>query len=185
MLYEGPSVALKCLQDFFSNPKSTVLYNWAILEKNWSEMLVEALCIIQNYQVLKNLGNIIFIASIIIIMFIIIGFKKTDLISSYMPHNSKIAVAINKSRKTLYLLAEKLEYTETQIFINSIKLDVQINISDMKSKYSEYLELHFLNWELQNVNIYEHIKRALKSMDKLELSDMLLDCFPHNSSVVS
>ncbi|KAF7283474.1 hypothetical protein GWI33_000557 [Rhynchophorus ferrugineus] len=167
LLFESPNLALRCLQEFFLDSKNPILNNWAMAtsEKNWLEMLLEALSIIQNYQVLKNLG-----------------LKKAELISKYMPHNSNISIVIKKSRKALYLLAEKLDHTEIQTLLNSIKLNVE-TFSDMKSKYNKYIELFLLNLELNNIDICKYIKGALKSMDKLELYDMLSECFPNNSSI--
>lgn len=62
LLFDDPRCALQNLQSKLrSSDSATVLRNWASNEENvgndWQQKMQEALCVIQNYRILKKLGK--------------------------------------------------------------------------------------------------------------------------------
>ena len=62
LLYEQSRIALQYIMQILRHANFDVLTEWAKFQKkdgganHWKPKLVEALCIIQNYKLLKNLG---------------------------------------------------------------------------------------------------------------------------------
>ncbi|CAG9768940.1 unnamed protein product [Ceutorhynchus assimilis] len=162
LLYDNNESALQAIEEMLS-PRQigfNSLAKWVeregIKDQKWPKKLEEALCIIQNYQVLKNFGH-----------------NKNDLQCTYLPSQIETSYLVNKLRKTLYLTAEKLTSTQTAKFINGMKTE-----SNFVPNYNEnYLELYFLYWEKENVN-FKNIKSVFKTMDLELISEQLSAVLP-------
>lgn len=61
LLYEEPNYALQELILYLDGASKNLLHTWASAEERhshaWQKKMIEALCVIKNYQVLRILGN--------------------------------------------------------------------------------------------------------------------------------
>ncbi|CAK9825335.1 Dredd [Anthophora retusa] len=128
---------------------------------NWKNKLLEAICVIQNRQIIRKLG---------------ISFQDLDLL--YLVKNRLCSRYINVAAKCLYLLCEAL-------FEDRIKLLIQYVKSDLTEylKYLEdidFLELHMLYWMQENyISIQTggkvHLKNLLKHLKKFDDLELIYE----------
>lgn len=131
------NVGLQNLLLHISNPvrKTTFLYEWArnrnTAEKEWREMLIEALCIVQAFHVTDKLG-----------------LYKQQLEEVYLPYRSDSALCVNKIIKALYMFAESSESSRAKLLIKFVskRKDGKIAFDN-----ADYLEVYFLHWIQKNV----------------------------------
>ncbi|XP_076181988.1 caspase-8 Dredd isoform X2 [Ptiloglossa arizonensis] len=125
---------------------------------NWENKLLEAICIIQNKQIIQKLG---------------LSFSILELL--YLPKNRLCSRHLNSVGKCLYLLCEALTVDRIQLLLQNVKKDLIEYEKDLKD--IDYLELHMLYWMQQKyisihsdgkVSLYNLLKH-LKRMDDLEL----------------
>ncbi|XP_050302205.1 caspase-8 [Anthonomus grandis grandis] len=121
------------------------LLKWAKSEDMWQKKLVEALCIVQNYAVLKELG-----------------YNKNDLQHEFLPSQAAVTCSISKNRKLFYLISERLTKDQTLDFIQH--MDQRTSKENSKFYDHDYLELYFLDWEISGVE-YSTIQRVFKKMN--------------------
>ncbi|KAG5321606.1 CASP8 protein, partial [Acromyrmex heyeri] len=95
--------------------------------ENWEEKVLEALCILNNRQVLKKLG---------------ISFNALDL--QYVPKLISYSKSINVIAKCLYKLCESLNESEQKILLSYVKSEIH-NYDPLLDNV-DYLELHMLYW---------------------------------------
>lgn len=112
-----------------TNETSTI-HQWAKSKQSrdgkWREILVEALCVTQSFHVTDKLG-----------------LYKQQLEETYLPYHAGSTLYLNPIIKTLYLMTETMNYSETQRCIEYM--------SNKGAEYFEsgqpvYLEVHLLNW---------------------------------------
>lgn len=99
--------------------------------QNWKNKLLEAICIIQNLQIIRKLG---------------LSFKDLDLF--YLPKNRSFSRYVNLTVKCLYLLCETLSEDKIKLLLQYVKTDIieyKVNLKD-----SDFLELHMLYWMHEN-----------------------------------
>jgi len=95
--------------------------------ENWEEKVLEALCILNNRQVLKKLG---------------ISFNVLDL--QYVPKLTSYSKSINVIAKCLYKLCESLNESEQKLLLNYVKSEIH-NYDPLLDNV-DFLELHMLYW---------------------------------------
>ncbi|XP_030751141.1 caspase-8 [Sitophilus oryzae] len=176
LLYDRAEIALQTLIPFLCHTKDNVLTEWVNSESRnnpkWQSKFIEAMCIIQNYQILKEFG-----------------YNKEELKAQYVPEQPEVSELVNKKRKSLYLLAEKLNTRETEIFLYNMRKAFEENHEVFQDYDFDYLELYFLDWEQRTIGS-NYIKRSLKIMDKehlYEISENLSRCeindIPENNDI--
>ncbi|XP_053978676.1 caspase-8 isoform X1 [Hylaeus volcanicus] len=125
---------------------------------NWENKLLEAICVIQNRQIVRKLG---------------VPFEKMDIL--YCPRNRSCSRYLKRVVKCLYLLCEELSKDETESLVQYFRSHFPKYEETLKD--SEYLELHMLYWLEQKyisidldgkVNL-ENLLRYLKRYDDLEI----------------
>ena len=125
--------------------------------RNWKSKLLEALCIIQNRQIIRKLG---------------IPFN--DLESLYFPKNRSCSRNLNVVAKCLYFLCEALTEDKTKLLLGYVKSDLteyETNLED-----TDYFELHVLYWmQRKYISInsdgkgrLRNLLKHLKGFDELE-----------------
>ncbi|XP_060532956.1 caspase-8 [Cylas formicarius] len=170
LLYEGDmrQLALQELQIMvLSGGSRDLLYNWArhrdsAGDGKWQLKIVEALCIVQNYKVLRELG-----------------YAKQDAKARFCPDVESVSEVISKDRKMLYRLAEKLTNRQTEEFLCRMKKvfhEIGWSFTQMPSGF---LELYFLDWESRVKDFYGSIRKVLKAMDL----ERVADCVPRVRSI--
>nr|CAH7749648.1 unnamed protein product [Callosobruchus chinensis] len=109
LLFDQPQYALQEIALWRIEKDRQVLHEWASLLSGkgyiWKNQLLEALCIIRNYQILKALG-----------------YDKDQLIH-FLPHSPYASVYVNKLRKMLYIICEKLDSSKTDMLLEYVKRD--------------------------------------------------------------
>ncbi|XP_031838723.2 caspase-8 Dredd [Nomia melanderi] len=126
-------------------------------ENNWENKLLEAICIIQNRQVIRKLGLL---------------FDELELL--YFPKIRLCARHINPIAKCLYFLCENLTQNDTMLLLQYVKSD--FNEYEENLKDTDCLELHILYW-LQEKHISFHkgrvnlknLLRHMKTFDDIAL----------------
>lgn len=98
--------------------------------QNWKNKLLEAICIIQNLQIIRKLG---------------LSFKYLNLF--YLPKNRSFSRYVNLTAKCLYLLCETLSEDKIELLLQYVKTDIEYKIN---LKDSDFLELHILYWMQEN-----------------------------------
>lgn len=175
LLYDSTELALQDLEILVTTgKKSNLLYKWAKSEEyrecEWKEKLIEALSIIQNYKILKNAG-----------------YTKEDLQSKYMPYRSETSCFVNKTRKALYLIAEKLTNEQTAQLINNMGKKLQGREARTRNAIEDYLELYFLYWEQTHLS-FDGLKNIFKIMDlerQYDILNYVLPPQPQETNLVS
>ncbi|KOC69706.1 Caspase-8 [Habropoda laboriosa] len=123
---------------------------------NWKNKLLEAICVIQNRQIIRKLG---------------ISFQDLNLL--YLAKNRSCSRYINVVAKCLYLLCEALSEDRIKLLLQYVKSDLTEYLKYLED--IDFLELHMLYWMQENYisiqtggnlkNLLKHIKR----FDDLEL----------------
>lgn len=103
---------------------------------NWKSKLLEALCIIQNRQIIRKLG---------------IPFSYLELL--YLPKHRLCSRNLNSVAKSLYFLCEALTETDIKLLVQYVKNDFTEYEKNLKD--TDHLELHILYW-LQQKYILIH-----------------------------
>ncbi|XP_017753577.1 PREDICTED: caspase-8-like [Eufriesea mexicana] len=126
--------------------------------ENWKNKLVEAICVIQNKQILRKLG---------------ISFEYINVL--YLPKYRLCSRYLNLTAKCLYILCEALTIDRIKLLLQYVRAD--LTKYDENLKDTDYLELHMLYWMQENYisicldgkvklkNLLKHLKR----FDDLEL----------------
>lgn len=94
---------------------------------NWKERVLEALCILNNQEVIRKL-NVSF----------------SDLNLQYVPKLMSYSRSINVIAKCLYKLCESLDENEQKLLLNYVKSE-NCNYDSLLNNV-DYLELHMLYW---------------------------------------
>lgn len=94
---------------------------------NWKDKIVEALCILNNREVIRKLH---------------ISFDQLDL--HYGPNIRSYSRNINVIAKCLYRLCESLDENEQKLLLSYVKSDI-FNYESLLDNVN-YLELHILYW---------------------------------------
>ncbi|KAL1513890.1 hypothetical protein ABEB36_003230 [Hypothenemus hampei] len=157
LLYEDSKVALDAIEQCLTESEmNNFLYNWAYDEEkrhaNWQRKLVEALCIIQNYLILK-----------------LYDFNKKTLQQMYLPKQVLTSCLVNPIRKLLYIIAEQLNSTQTQELILKIK---KLENSNSLNITGNYLERYFLHLEYNHIDL-KTLQLILKQMDMEQFAEQL------------
>ncbi|RZC35230.1 caspase-8 [Asbolus verrucosus] len=168
LLEDNPQIALQNLDELFLRSSQELLYNWAknqnLVSHKWQEKLVEALCIIQNYKIIRHLG-----------------FRKQDLDVRYLPRHLFTSYNVSKVKKALYFLCESLTRTEAEQLLKLVFTD--FNDKGLETKFfdSSYLELYFLHWEsvgyIKHDN-FNNLYRILKQLEHFDMCDSLKRVVP-------
>ncbi|XP_018561308.1 caspase-8 [Anoplophora glabripennis] len=163
LLYEEPNLALQELILFLDGAQKNLLYSWANLEESrshpWQKKLIEALCVIKNYQVLRTLG-----------------YKKQDVKDYYAPHIATSITNLNKMKKVIYLICERLNCAKTEKFLSTVKFHFQEKGLIFTEYSPEFLEMYFLKWETMgyiSMKDMTNIKQAFKVIEEEALWDAL------------
>ncbi|CAH0552664.1 unnamed protein product [Brassicogethes aeneus] len=154
---DSPERALNILEDGFikCNMENAIL-DWTKTESNWQKKLVEALCIIQNFKILHELG-----------------FNKNEVINQYLPYHIYVSCDVMIKRKALYFLCENMNSIETSRLIKLVKMDFEANRLNFKLFTQNcYLELYLLHWETLKYDLSK-ILSNLKSMELSGLQEKL------------
>ncbi|XP_076301866.1 caspase-8 Dredd [Lasioglossum baleicum] len=115
-------------------------------EDNWRHKLLEALCIIQNRQVIRELG---------------ILYKELEVL--YKPQIKRLSRNINPVAKCLYLLCEELTQEKSISFLQYVKSDFENYTEILKD--TDCLELHILYWiQEKYISIHPDGKANLKKL---------------------
>ncbi|KYN22703.1 Caspase-10 [Trachymyrmex cornetzi] len=122
--------------------------------ENWEEKVLEALCILNNRQVLKKLG---------------ISPNVLDL--QYVPKHTSYSKSINVIAKCLYKLCESLNESEQKLLLTYVKSEIH-NYEPLLDNV-DYLELHMLYWiQIGYITISKdkmhNMKKLLKHLKKFE-----------------
>lgn len=96
--------------------------------KNWKDKILEALCIVNNREIIKKLG---------------LSFDELD--CQYVPKIKTCSRSINVIAKCLYVLCESVDATEQKLLINWVKSEKNVNYLSLLNNV-DYLELHILYW---------------------------------------
>lgn len=99
--------------------------------QNWEEKFLEAICVLNNRQIIRKLG---------------LSLEKLDL--QYYPKIRYCSKNINTIAKCLYLLCESLDKNEQKLLLNNVKSD-NTNYESLLDCV-DYLELHMLYWMKNN-----------------------------------
>ncbi|KRT79508.1 Peptidase [Oryctes borbonicus] len=168
LLYNNAHTGLQQIILLLQNAQINVVEDWYRHEKKrndkWNEKLLEALTIIQNYAVLRELG-----------------FKKIDMASRYLPLRAEVCLQVDRIRKHCFRVCEDFKRTRTKLFLDYLEDDVE-NLKCMpqneKEMYSmDYLEMYFLFLEGEkyiSANNIKNLANILKKMDLLNLHDKFI-----------
>lgn len=95
--------------------------------ENWEDKILEALCILNNREVLRKLRT---------------SFEELDL--HYVPQSKSYSKNINIVAKCLYKLCESMNENEQKLLLSYVKFD-NSNYESLLDDI-DYLELHMLYW---------------------------------------
>lgn len=147
------------------NHRTTHLHDWARGQKtNWSDLLIESLCIAQCNNTLQKLG-----------------LDLDNLRLYYFPHRPEIVTHVQSILKLLYLMCEKLDVEQCSQMITSITRSVQGRLSNIDIFLHRSLEVHLLHWiscgilevfNKNNLNL-QVLMTYFKSIDNLDMYDFL------------
>ncbi|XP_012137114.1 caspase-8 Dredd isoform X2 [Megachile rotundata] len=143
------------------------------IRDNRKEKLLEALCIIQNKQIIRKLG----------ILF-------DDLQLMYLPRNRVCSRHVNSVAKCLYFLCEALTENRTEHLVKCVKSDMTEYKEELKD--TDFLELHIFYWlqqkyisiDLDGKISLKNLLKHLKTFDDLELIYEDLKRFEDNQNVL-
>ncbi|XP_076376993.1 caspase-8 Dredd [Megalopta genalis] len=129
-----------------------------IHKDNWRNKLLEAVCIIQNRQIIRKLG---------------ILYK--DLQVQYMPQYRRWSKHVHQIAKCLYLLCEELTQEKAVMLLQYVKSDLSKYEECLKD--TDCLELHMLYWMQEtyisiNLDDKVNVKNLLRHLKKFD--DLIL-----------
>lgn len=139
--------------------------------ENWKDRLLEAICVLQNRQVIRKLG---------------LEFSVLELL--YTPKNKLCTKNFNRIAKCLYMLCEALTETRIKELLRYVINDLSDYEDCMKDV--ECLELHMLYWVKRkyiSINLddrldLQNLLKHLKKFDDLELiCEDLKKCVNHQN----
>lgn len=116
---------------------------------------------------------------------VIVGYKKQDVKTYYMPHLPTSVTNLNKLKKAVYLICERLNRAKTEKFLNTVKLDFQQRGLTFTDYDPELLELYFLKWETIgyiSMKDMSNIKQAFKVIEEEALWDILEIIIPREKT---
>ncbi|VEN36104.1 unnamed protein product [Callosobruchus maculatus] len=164
LLFDQPLYALQEIALWRIEKDRQVLYEWASLSSGkgyiWKNQLLEALCILRNYHILKKLG-----------------YDKEHLIN-FLPHSPYATVYVNKLRKMLYIICEKLDSSKTEVLLEYVRKDYMHKSMELNEFNMDpiALELYLLYWEscdyIKQTNV-ENLMKAFKVMEEEQLYNIL------------
>ncbi|KAJ4442899.1 hypothetical protein ANN_04492 [Periplaneta americana] len=143
---------------------------WITLQRDgtWENKLLEAFCIIQNYEILHKLGCNI-----------------RDVKMRFLPYSPESSLFVNCTRKCLYHVCESLDATSLETLAKRVKEDYSYshNAEELEIFDPEYMEINILNWssrgyislgdkEGRGVDIHR-LKTQLKAMGEINLVEKL------------
>ncbi|XP_069671308.1 caspase-8 [Periplaneta americana] len=143
---------------------------WITLQRDgtWENKLLEAFCIIQNYEILHKLGCNI-----------------RDVKMRFLPYSPESSLFVNCTRKCLYHVCESLDATSLETLAKHVKEDYSYshNAEELEIFDPEYMEINILNWssrgyislgdkEGRGVDIHR-LKTQLKAMGEFNLVEKL------------
>ncbi|XP_025995453.2 caspase-8 isoform X2 [Solenopsis invicta] len=131
--------------------------------ENWEEKILEALCILNNQEVIRKLN---------------ISFSDLDL--QYVPKHRSYSRNINVVAKCLYRLCESLNQNEQELLLDHVKSDENYN-HEQKLDNEDYLELHMLYWiHIGYITISKdgtyNMKNLLKHLETFEDGHLRIIC---------
>ncbi|KAL6438785.1 hypothetical protein ACFW04_004643 [Cataglyphis niger] len=140
---------------------------------NWEDKILEALCILNNQEVIRKLR---------------MSFKDLDL--QYVPKFRLYSKNINVVVKCLYRLCESLNESEQKLLLNYIKSD-NYNYESLLND-TDFLELHMLYWiQIKYITIskdekynMEKLLKHLKKFEDLKIISIDLEKFENRLHVV-
>ncbi|KAL6256107.1 hypothetical protein P5V15_012231 [Pogonomyrmex californicus] len=130
--------------------------------ENWEDKILEALCILNNREVIRKLG---------------ISFSDLDL--QYIPQMRLSSRNINVITKCLYRLCESLNENEQQWLLNLVKCEI-CNYDPLLDNV-HYLELHMLYWmQIGYITIskskIQNTSKLLRHLEECEDSSLKIIC---------
>lgn len=105
---------------------------WVRVQKDgiWENKLLEALCIIQNYQMLQKLGCSV-----------------DDEKARFLPHSPESSLFVNCVRKALYHVCESLDSEGLNELLRRIKEDYRcLHGVELETFDPQYMEVNILCW---------------------------------------
>lgn len=113
--------------------KGDLLSPWVRTQRDglWENKLLEALCIIQNYQILQKLGCNV-------------EHEKTR----FLPRSPESSLFVNCMRKALYHVCESLDSTGLEKLLKYVKEDYRLfqKGDELETFEQEYMEINLLYW---------------------------------------
>lgn len=109
------------------------------------------------------------------------GYKKENLTAYFLPNQPNSITTLNKAKKALYLICEKLNCTKTEKFLGIVNSHFEEKGMTFPEYDPEFLELYLLKWETVgyiSVTDVQNIKRTLKIMEEEALINILDSVFP-------
>jgi hypothetical protein len=138
LLYDEAELVLQCLiiaeRARLAGSLNPVdfLSEWVRKQKDglWENKLLEALCIIQNYQMLQKLGCNV-------------DNEKTR----FLPHSPESSLFVNCTRKALYHICESLDSEGLKELLRCVKEDYRHFCGEELETFDpEYMEVNILYW---------------------------------------
>lgn len=146
--------ALNKVKSLWNEPKSNILINWYQLNKsnvNAEDMLLEAFSIIQNFCIIRELGQ-----------------DKNVMKARFLPTTKNISLFINKLRKTLFLICEDLTQVNVKKILEHVQKDMQ---KSFQYFMEDYLELYLLHWESINYFNRNNLAKLMKVFKLLQMDN--------------
>ncbi|KAJ9587801.1 hypothetical protein L9F63_018758, partial [Diploptera punctata] len=147
-----------------------ILSEWLRCQRHgsWENKIVEALSIIQNYQVLEQLG-----------------YDAESVKTRFLPRSPETSLFVNCMRKAIYHMCESLDKKKLVELTRRVKNDYdKLYKGEALEVYDEeFMEINILNWSIKGyinlgdrngrgVDIHK-LKTVLKGMDELTVLDNL------------
>ncbi|XP_067005996.2 caspase-8 [Anabrus simplex] len=177
LLYDSDDLALQRLKTAHMSIHSgsitviRLLSEWALsehkLSSDWADKFLEALCIVQNFEICNKLG-----------------YDVNKLKERFLPFNPETSLFVDLMRKALYYICESLSAIQLNQLSQLVCADMEKE-GRIPSRYdTEYMEMNILHWMSQrylNVGIpgaydtadVKNITKHLKVMGELNLVDYL------------
>lgn len=119
----------------FDQSKPTAyLTTWAKSEKNWKNILLEALCLIQAKRILHELG-----------------LNYEELEQRYFPSHQYDSINIHRIVKLLYYICEEMTVKECKHLIEHMMKKFPSIRNFMYSDNGEHLEMYLMHWLWEGV----------------------------------
>lgn len=112
LLYDSEDLALQRIKVAKQSSRIGLISDWARVESttnaHWHNKFLEALCIIQNYKLVRKLG-----------------YTREDVNLRFLPDNCATSVYVDIIRKALYILCESLDRNQSFQLLNHLKMKLQ------------------------------------------------------------